>query len=122
MKTTLRLIGAALCALMLAGCAGHEAKEIAGQGNAQYKILCPVVLPDGNVATYIDEEGKVRPVMAEYSTTSGRVTGGDITITAPGCLTVDIKGGLQQGEERTGALQLFGGMLTTLVGAVFGIP
>lgn len=123
LRTIIALTIAAVLALMLGGCAqrgGLAEAEIAAGGNAKYEIFCPVILPGGQVATFTDENGRVQPVMAKATAASGRSVGGDVNVDAPGCISIDIKGGVVQGEARPGLLQTGGDAVGALWRALIG--
>ena len=84
--------------LVLAGCVTAESR-----GNATYRILCPVILEGGVVATYVDSAGVIRPVMSEFTVGSGRSASGGAKIDIPGCIKIDIPK-LEQGEDRSGGI------------------
>jgi len=100
--------------LLLAGCVTAESR-----GNAAYTVRCPVLLPDGTAATYLDENGVTLPVMSEFVVSSGRNLSGGVKVDIPGCVKIDIPK-LEQGEDRsagvTGILRDWGLAVFRIIG------
>lgn len=100
----MKILLSLMVVLYLTGCGTVSRTITASQGNADYLVECPILLNDeGLVATYMDETGKIQPVMATFKVVSGRVLSGGAKIEVKGCLKIDIPS-LAQGEDRSAPL------------------
>lgn len=116
----MKAVALGLTVFMLSSCASLTAS----QGNGSYIAKCPVIIDllDGTkqVATYMDENGKIHPAMVEINVQSGRESVGGVNAVTP-CGSLTAPEGLTQGEDRSRNFMTGLGDMFRSILSVFGM-